>query len=183
MGHSPLAILDMTQDLGQIQSLFQKIPSSLRLQLKLHSIVARCCAALLEIGLRNLSEEKERTLDLLLRVFDGQIKEVEYEAPAGWFRHVYAPTLLLTMGRRSGSNMSLYQSAKHSSISFLQGVSDGSDRSSEWIVHKRMLCNRVHGPLQRYQHMRHVPSLFQLRYHAGVLHPTKDIEELIRKVP
>ncbi|KAL2008418.1 hypothetical protein VTN00DRAFT_6612 [Thermoascus crustaceus] len=82
MGHSPLAILDTTQDLGQIQSLFQKIPSSLRLQLKLQSIVARCCATLLEIGLRSLSEEKERTLDLLLRVFDGQIKEVEYEAPA-----------------------------------------------------------------------------------------------------
>lgn len=93
MGHSPLAILDTTQDIGQIQSLFREIPSSLRFQLKLHSIVTRCCAALLEIGLRNLSEEKERTLDLLLRVFEGQVKEVEYEAPAGRSYYAYPQTL------------------------------------------------------------------------------------------
>lgn len=80
---TPFVLVDTTQDIEQRKALMRSISPSLRLQLNLQSIVARCCKALLEIGLQNMSEDSERAMDVLLGVFVAQIKDIEHESTSG----------------------------------------------------------------------------------------------------
>jgi hypothetical protein len=82
-GHSPLSLLDLYQDAEQRATLFSRISSTLRYQLKLNSLITRCCSAMLQSGLRLMSKDQEHSLDILIRVFEANLKDVETEAVSG----------------------------------------------------------------------------------------------------
>jgi hypothetical protein len=79
-GHSPLALLETYQDGEQRHSLFQRISESLRFQLRLNGVVTRCCSALLQNGLRMMSQDQAHALDVLIRVFEANLKDIEPDA-------------------------------------------------------------------------------------------------------
>ncbi|KAE8354198.1 hypothetical protein BDV28DRAFT_91185 [Aspergillus coremiiformis] len=76
-GHPPRSFMELEQDLGQRQVLIQKLAPSLVLERKCQELVARCSAAVLEIGIRTMSLEQERALDILLRTFEAQVTDLE----------------------------------------------------------------------------------------------------------
>jgi hypothetical protein len=79
-GHSPLALLETYQDSEQRHALFQRISNSLRFQLKLNGIVTRSASAMLQNGLRLMTKEQEHSLDVLIRVFEANVRDIEPEA-------------------------------------------------------------------------------------------------------
>jgi hypothetical protein len=82
-GHSPLALLETYQDSEQRHALFQRISTSLRFQLKLNGIVTRSASALLQNGLRIMGKDQEHALDVLIRVFEANVRDIEPEAVSG----------------------------------------------------------------------------------------------------
>jgi hypothetical protein len=82
-GHSPIALIETYQDAEQRATLFSRISPALRFQLKLNSMVTRCCSAVLQNGLRVMSKDQEHSLDVLIRVFEASIKDVEPETTSG----------------------------------------------------------------------------------------------------
>ncbi|KAL2009421.1 hypothetical protein VTN00DRAFT_5228 [Thermoascus crustaceus] len=47
------------------------------LEIKCQDISVRCCSAVLENGVRTLSADQERALDIIIRTFENQVKDVE----------------------------------------------------------------------------------------------------------
>lgn len=85
-GQSAPTLVNLEQDPRQNQVLLQKIAPSLVLKVKSQELVARCSAAVLENGVRNMSVDKEQALDILIRAFESQIGSLEAEAISGlWF--------------------------------------------------------------------------------------------------
>lgn len=82
-GHSPLALLDLYQDAEQRHALFTRISPTLQFQLKLNGLLTRCCSAMLQSGLRLMSKDQEHSVDILIRVFEANLKDVESEAVSG----------------------------------------------------------------------------------------------------
>jgi hypothetical protein len=82
-GYSPLALLETYQDSDQRHTLFQRIGHSLRFQLRLNGVLTRCTSALLQNGLRIMSKDQEHALEILIRVFEATLKDVEPEAVSG----------------------------------------------------------------------------------------------------
>lgn len=80
IGQIPLALLDSSLEPEKDRMLQKRLPQSLRFQLKLHEIIAKCCGSLLENGLMLLNKDKERSLDILIRIFESQLKELEIDA-------------------------------------------------------------------------------------------------------
>ncbi|KAE8372812.1 C6 zinc finger domain protein [Aspergillus bertholletiae] len=76
-GHPPRSFMELEQDFGQREVLVQKLSPSLSLEGRCQELVARCSAAVLEIGVRTMSLEQERALDILLRVFENQVTDLE----------------------------------------------------------------------------------------------------------
>ena len=63
--------------------LFQRRQPSLLLRMKCQEIVSRCFMAVIENGVRVMSVDRERALDILLRTFESQINEFESQAMSG----------------------------------------------------------------------------------------------------
>jgi hypothetical protein len=82
-GHSPLALLETYQDSDQRHTLFQRVSTSLRFQLRLNGVVTRCSSALLQNGLRVMSKDQEHSLDVLVRVFEAMLRDMEPEGITG----------------------------------------------------------------------------------------------------
>ncbi|KAB8219805.1 C6 zinc finger domain protein [Aspergillus novoparasiticus] len=76
-GHPPRSFLELEQDFGQREVDLQRLSPSLVLERKCQELVARCSAAVLEIGVRTMSLEQERALDILLRTFESQVTDLE----------------------------------------------------------------------------------------------------------
>ncbi|PIG90106.1 Zn(II)2Cys6 transcription factor [Aspergillus arachidicola] len=76
-GHPPRSFLELEQDFGQREVDLQRLSPSLVLERKCQELVARCSAAVLEIGVRTMSLEQERALDILLRTFENQVTDLE----------------------------------------------------------------------------------------------------------
>lgn len=83
-GQSARTLVNLEQDPGQSQLLLQKIAPSLVLRVKSQELIARCSAAVLENGVRTMSSEQERALDILLRAFESQMGDLEAQAISGW---------------------------------------------------------------------------------------------------
>lgn len=73
----------MHQELGQSHRMFQRIAPGLVLKLKCLDLVTRCSAAVVENGVRNLSLEQERSLDIILRTYESQITDLETQFTSG----------------------------------------------------------------------------------------------------
>jgi hypothetical protein len=67
---------DLTLDPDQRKILLDTLPADLTIQLQVQGIVARCGNEAAKIGLRTMSEDRERALDIVLRVHERQIDEV-----------------------------------------------------------------------------------------------------------
>ncbi|KAL4892508.1 hypothetical protein BDV59DRAFT_43000 [Aspergillus ambiguus] len=76
-GHPPRCLGELEHDLSQRQVLFQKISPQLALQIRCQELVARCSAAVLELGVRSMTLEQERSLDILLRAYESQVADLE----------------------------------------------------------------------------------------------------------
>ncbi|KAE8384365.1 hypothetical protein BDV23DRAFT_177121 [Aspergillus alliaceus] len=76
-GHPPRSFMELEQDFGLREVLIQKLTPSLVLERKCQELVARCSAAVLEVGVRTMSLEQERALDIVLRTFETQVTDLE----------------------------------------------------------------------------------------------------------
>lgn len=84
-GQSPRSLSDLTPEPIQSHVLFQRISPSLALELRCQETIVRCCNAVLENGVRALSPDQERALDIILRMFDTQVKELELQSSSGMY--------------------------------------------------------------------------------------------------
>ena len=82
-GHAPISLIETYQDTEQRHALFARISPNLRFQLRLNGMVTRCTSAILQNGLRSMSKDQEHSLDVLIRVFEASLKDVEPEATSG----------------------------------------------------------------------------------------------------
>lgn len=94
-GYSPLALLETYQDSEQRHTLFQRINHSLRFQLRLNGVLTRCSSALLQNGLRIMSKDQEHALEILIRVFEATLKDVEPEAVSGKIKEYIFPRFFM----------------------------------------------------------------------------------------
>lgn len=82
-GQSPRILVNLAQDPAQRQLLFDKVASSLVLKLRCQELMARCSQAVQENGVRTMSVDQERALDILLRTYESQVDELELQAVTG----------------------------------------------------------------------------------------------------
>lgn len=82
-GQSARSLANQEQDLGPSQVLFQRISPSLMLKVKCQDLIVRCSSAVLEIGVRIMTPDQERALDVLLRNFEAQINDLEAQVVSG----------------------------------------------------------------------------------------------------
>lgn len=82
-GQPPRSLVNLELDGDLKHSLFQRISPSLVLELKCEDLKTRCSTAVLELGVRNISSEQERSLDILLRAYDDQAVDLEVQAFSG----------------------------------------------------------------------------------------------------
>jgi hypothetical protein len=82
-GHAPIALIETYQDIDQRIALFARISPTLRFQLKLNGLVVRCTSAVLQNGLRSMSKDQEHSLDVLIRVFEASLRDIERETTSG----------------------------------------------------------------------------------------------------
>ncbi|KAE8151098.1 hypothetical protein BDV25DRAFT_100090 [Aspergillus avenaceus] len=78
-GHPAHSFMRLEQDLGQRQGLLRKIAPCLGLERQCQELIARCSTAVLELGVRTMSAEQERALDILLRTYEMQVTDIEYQ--------------------------------------------------------------------------------------------------------
>jgi hypothetical protein len=76
-GYSPLALMETYQDAEQRHVLFQRIGHSLKFQLRLNGVLTRSSSALLQNGLRVMSRDQQHALDIIIRVFEATLKDIE----------------------------------------------------------------------------------------------------------
>ncbi|ETI29033.1 hypothetical protein G647_01486 [Cladophialophora carrionii CBS 160.54] len=95
-GNPATPMLDVPHDLEQRRELFQRISPKLKFELKLQDVVTRCCIAVAQNGLRNMTAEHERSLDTLLNVFLAQITSVGLEC-ASELHHLYVQVATLVV--------------------------------------------------------------------------------------
>lgn len=88
-GQSARTLVNLEQDPGQSQVLLQKISPPLALKVKGQELIARCSEAVSENGVRNMSVEQERALDILLRTFESQMNDLEAQAVSGQFTFLF----------------------------------------------------------------------------------------------
>lgn len=55
------------------------------LEIKCQEISVRCCSAVLENGVRTLSADQERALDIIIRTYENQVKDVETQVISGMY--------------------------------------------------------------------------------------------------
>ncbi|KAL1964856.1 hypothetical protein VTN77DRAFT_6358 [Rasamsonia byssochlamydoides] len=79
-GQAGRALLDLVPESGR--TLCERLCPSVSLQLKCLDIATRCSCAVLENGVRNMSAEQERALNIILRTFEHQLDDLEAQLPS-----------------------------------------------------------------------------------------------------
>ncbi|KAH8805215.1 hypothetical protein F5884DRAFT_442907 [Xylogone sp. PMI_703] len=97
IGHVPALMNTITGGVHQGGNIGQRVPSSLRLQVKLGGIVSSCCSAMVENGLQTLSADQERAMGILIKVFESQLKELEPEAKTDLEKYYLATSRLTVL--------------------------------------------------------------------------------------
>lgn len=82
-GLAPRPLNDIEPDTGQRQILFRKLSPNLVLFVKAHDLITRCSTAMTEFGVRVMSREQEKSLDVLLRSLESQVSGLETETASG----------------------------------------------------------------------------------------------------
>ena len=94
-GQSLRALLSLAQDPGQHQVLFDKVSPSLVLKIRCQGIVAQCSEEILKNGVRAMSLDQERALDILLQIYEAQIDDIALQAVTGRYSFYPADTRYL----------------------------------------------------------------------------------------
>ncbi|KAF2461481.1 Zn(II)2Cys6 transcription factor [Lineolata rhizophorae] len=76
-GHLPVTTFHSGKDPGQTKTLFKRLSPFVRFELKVYGVLTKAFAALSENGLRSLSVHQERSLAILLKVFEEQLNDLE----------------------------------------------------------------------------------------------------------
>lgn len=63
--------------------LFDKIAPWMTLKLRCLEIIAKCSEAVMENGVRTMSLDQERALDIILRAYENQVDDLELQAVTG----------------------------------------------------------------------------------------------------
>ncbi|KAJ5157887.1 uncharacterized protein N7482_008987 [Penicillium canariense] len=79
-GQLPRAIMNHGQDPTHPQVIFDKIAPWMALKLRCQEVIAKCSEAVTENGMRSMSLDQERALDILLRTYEGQVDDLELRA-------------------------------------------------------------------------------------------------------
>ncbi|CEJ57860.1 hypothetical protein PMG11_06538 [Penicillium brasilianum] len=79
-GLLPRALMNHGQDPTHRQVLMDKIAPWMALKLRCLEVISKCSEAVAENGLRSMSLDQERALDILLRTYEGQIDDLELRA-------------------------------------------------------------------------------------------------------
>ncbi|GLI75973.1 hypothetical protein PoHVEF18_004239 [Penicillium ochrochloron] len=79
-GQLPRALMNHGQDPTHRQVLMDKIAPWMALKLRCQEVIAKCSEAVTENGLRSMSLDQERALDILLRTYEGQVDDLELRA-------------------------------------------------------------------------------------------------------
>lgn len=58
------------------------MPAGLKFELKLQDVITRCCTAVSQNGLRVMTLDQERSLDILLALFQAQIATISLDHPS-----------------------------------------------------------------------------------------------------
>ena len=67
---------DLTLDPEQRISLLERLPGDVKSQFQIQSILTRCGNEAAKIGLRTMTEDRERALDIVLRVHEREVDNV-----------------------------------------------------------------------------------------------------------
>ncbi|KAJ5354396.1 uncharacterized protein N7496_012829 [Penicillium cataractarum] len=79
-GQLPRALMNHGQDPTHRQVLMDKIAPWMALKIRCQEVIAKCSEAVTENGLRSMSLDQERALDILLRTYEGQVDDLELRA-------------------------------------------------------------------------------------------------------
>lgn len=82
-GQLPRALGNLGQDPAQRHVLFDQIAPWLVLKLRCLELIAKCSEAAMENGMRSMSLDQERALDIILRTYEGQVNDLELQAVTG----------------------------------------------------------------------------------------------------
>lgn len=82
-GQLPRALGNLGQDPAQRHVLFDKIAPWMVLKLRCLELIAKCSEAAMENGMRTMSLDQERALDIILRTYEGQVDDLELRAVTG----------------------------------------------------------------------------------------------------
>lgn len=82
-GQLPRALMNHGQDPIHRQVLMDKIAPWMALKLRCQEVIAKCSESVTENGLRSMSLDQERALDILLRTYEGQVDDLELRAVTG----------------------------------------------------------------------------------------------------
>ncbi|RMZ88586.1 hypothetical protein DV736_g4184, partial [Chaetothyriales sp. CBS 134916] len=72
-------VQDLTLDPDQRINLIDQIPPDFKCQFRVQSILTRCGNEAAKIGLRNMTDDRERALDAVLRVHERQLDSLAYQ--------------------------------------------------------------------------------------------------------
>lgn len=79
-GNSSVILHDVCQDPAQRRMLFQRLSPATTFNLQLQDIVARLSKALSENGLQEMSDEQEHTLIILIKAFQINVDDLQYDS-------------------------------------------------------------------------------------------------------
>lgn len=99
-GQLPRALGNLGQDPAQRQGLFEKIAPWMALKLRCQELIAKCSEAAVENGLRTMSLDQERALDIILRTYEGQVDDLELQAVTGMSICLLPTSVLTSRPRR-----------------------------------------------------------------------------------
>ncbi|TIA28089.1 hypothetical protein D6C78_10911 [Aureobasidium pullulans] len=71
---------EFSPEMDQFQARQQTLPAGLILRLKWQDLCVRCGAAISENGTRNMTQDQDRALSIIIRTFEAQIKDLEKTA-------------------------------------------------------------------------------------------------------
>ncbi|THY27367.1 hypothetical protein D6D01_04141 [Aureobasidium pullulans] len=71
---------EFSPEMDQFQARQQTLPAGLILRLKWQDLCVRCGAAISENGMRNMTQDQDRALSIIMRTFEAQIKDLEKTA-------------------------------------------------------------------------------------------------------
>ena len=69
-------VRDLTLDPEQRIRLLETIPNDIKSQFQIQSILTRCGNEAAKIGLRTMTEDRERALDIVLRVHEREVDNI-----------------------------------------------------------------------------------------------------------